>query len=66
MKKLIQWLAKAFNANIKIEKIIYEEKIIYRALDSTLPGDVAVEGNLTVDGFISASKDIVCYKTKTE
>ena len=30
MKKLIQWLAKIFKAEITVEKIVYRDKIIYK------------------------------------
>lgn len=58
MKKFIQWLAKIFNANIVIEKTVY------KYLDYSKEGDIKVEGNLTVKGNISATRDIVCYKSK--
>lgn len=66
MKRLIQWLAKVFKADIKAEKIIYKEKIIDKPLEDKLSGNIVVDGSLSVDGTISASKDVVCYKTKTD
>lgn len=66
MKKLIQWLATVFKANITVEKIIYKEKVIYKPLEDKLSGNVTVKGNLLVDGSIEATKDIVCYETKND
>lgn len=65
MKKLIQWLAKVFKANITIENIVYKEKIVYKPLEDKLSGSISLDGDLSVDGSIEATKDIVCYKSKT-
>lgn len=71
MKKFIQWLAKVFNANIMIEKIVIKEvvkevpivKEVTKYLTSgTIKGDVNVVGNLSVDGSITATGGITCLK----
>lgn len=61
MKKFIQWLAKVFNANITIEKIVTKEVVKYISAD-TIDGDVMVDGNLVVNGKIEATKGITCLK----
>lgn len=66
MKKLIEWLAKVFKANITIEKIIYKEKIVYKPLEDKLSGNISLDGDLLVDGTIEATEDIICYKIKNE
>jgi hypothetical protein len=75
MKKLIIWLAKVFKVNITNEKIIYKdkivEKIIYkdRVIEHTLvssDSDVYIKGNLLVEGIITVTGEIACYKTKGE
>lgn len=65
MKKLIRWLAKIFKANITIENTVYKEKIVYKPLEDELSGSISLDGDLSVDGSIEATKDIICYKTKT-
>ena len=62
MKKLIRWLAKVFKADITVERIIYKE--VYKPLEDKLSG-ISLDGDLSVDGSIEATKDIVCYKSKT-
>lgn len=63
MKKLIRWLAKVFKADITVERIIYKE--VYKPLEDKLSGSISLNGDLSVDGSIEATKDIVCYKSKT-
>ena len=63
MKKLIRWLAKVFKADITVERIIYKE--VYKPLEDKLSGSIYLDGDLSVDGSIEATKDIVCYKSKT-
>ena len=63
MKKLIRWLAKVFKADITVERIIYKE--VYKPLEDKLSGRISLDGDLSVDGSIEATKDIVCYKSKT-
>lgn len=61
MKKFIQWLAKVFNANITIEKIVTKEVVKY-ITSGTIDGDVMVDGNLVVNGKIEATKGVTCLK----
>lgn len=61
MKKFIQWLAKVFNANITIEKIVTKEVVKY-VTSGTIDGDIKVDGNLVVNGKIEATKGITCLK----
>lgn len=63
MKKLIQWLAKVFNANITKEVRVEVEKRIFLT-SGTIQGDVNVEGNLSVRGKIAATGGITCYNGK--
>ena len=63
MKQLIRWLAKVFKADITVERIIYKE--VYKPLEDKLSGSISLDGDLSVDGSIEATKDIVCYKSKT-
>lgn len=44
---------------------MYKEKIIYKPLEDELSGSISLDGDLSVDGSIEATKDIVCYKSKT-
>lgn len=65
MKKFIQWLAKVFNANITIEKVVVKEvvKEVTKYLTAgTIDGDVYVDGNLVVNGKIEATGGITCLK----
>lgn len=71
MKKFIQWLAKVFNANITIEKIVIKEvvkevpivkEVTKYLTNGTIKGDVNVVGNLSVDGSITATGGITCLK----
>lgn len=73
MKKFIQWLAKVFNANITIEKIVTKEvvkevpivkKVTKYLTNGTIKGDVNVVGNLSVEGSITATGGITCLKGK--
>ena len=57
MKKIIRWLA-------KVERIIYKE--VYKPLEDKLSGSISLDGDLSVDGSIEATKDIVCYKIKND
>ena len=63
MKKLIRGLAKVFKSDITVERIIYKE--VYKPLEDKLSGSISLDGDLSVDGSIEATKDIVCYKSKT-
>lgn len=71
MKKFIKWLAKVFNANITIEKIVIKEvvkevpivkEVTKYLTNGTIKGDVNVVGNLSVEGSITATGGITCLK----
>ena len=76
MKKLIIWLAKIFNVNLTVEKIIYRDKIIevpkevfiekQVALEGIVDGNLIVKGDLVVKGYLYVDGDISCYKIKEE
>ena len=57
MKKLSRWLAKVFKADITVERIIYKE--VYKPLEDKLSGSISLDGDLSVDGSIEATKDIM-------
>ena len=68
MKKLIQWLAKIFNANITkeviIEKIITKE--VFVSLDKDINGSVTIAGDLVVKGYLYVIGEVTCFKIKGE
>ena len=68
MKKIIRWLARVFNAEITIEKIVEKEKVVYKPLNTNEPlfGTVYVEGDLIVDGRILVTGDVVCKTLEVE
>ncbi len=71
MKKILFWLARIFNVDLTIEKIIYRDRIVevpkeiiiekQVSLDDVIEGDVTVKGNLIVKGVLSGD-EIICYK----
>ena len=70
MKKLIIWLAKIFNVNLTVEKIIVKENVVEKvtekqvALEGVIEGDVIVKGNLVVKGYLYVDGEVSCYKIK--
>lgn len=62
MKKVIQWLAKVFNANITVEKVVVVEKetIYYLPQNGTIDGDVRIKGDLIVTGYVAVSGSLSC------
>ena len=66
MKKLIQWLAKIFKAEITVEKIVYKDKIVevevekLISLDGEIIGDVTIKGNLVVTGSLNVTGGVAC------
>ena len=67
MKKLIIWLAKVFNANIEVEKIvtkeIVKEVVGYRYLtQGEIVGDVYVQGDLLIEGKLVVNGGVTLYK----
>lgn len=75
MKKIILWLARIFNVDLTVEKIVYRDKIIevpkevikeviiekQVSLDGVIDGDVTVKGDLVVKGSLSGD-GITCLK----
>jgi len=63
MKKIIQWLAKIFKANITIEKIVEKEVIkeiyIKEPADTVINENVFIDGDLTVTGHVTG--EVRCY-----
>ena len=75
MKKLIIWLAKVFRVNIykivevPVEKIVYKDRIVevQVALDNeVIKGTCTVQGNLIVEGVLTVTGEVTCYKIKGE
>ena len=75
MKKLIIWLAKVFRVNIykivevSVEKIVYKDRIVevQVALDNeVIKGTCTVQGNLIVEGVLTVTGEVTCYKIKGE
>lgn len=63
MKRLIIWLAKVFNVNIEVEKIVVKEVIEYRYLTpGVIEGDVFVEGNLVINGALDVKGGVTILK----
>lgn len=61
MKKLIVWLAKVFNVNIEVEKVVIKEvtKIEKEYVtEGVIEGDVTIKGNLLINGKLSVSGDV--------
>ena len=67
MKRFLFWLARIFNVDLAVEKIVYRDKIkeviIEKqiSLDGVIDGDVTVKGDLVVKGSLSGD-GITCYK----
>lgn len=75
MKKFIQWLANVFNANIEkvvikevvkevpiVKEVTITKEVIKYLTNGTIKGDIYVVGNLSVEGSITATGGITCYK----
>ena len=68
MKKLIQWLAKVFDANIEKEVVkvktetVVEKVTEVKYLGGTVHGDVTVEGDLIIIGDLRVSGCITIKK----
>lgn len=68
MKNFIFWLAKIFDVDITVEKIVYRDRYVtvekekQVSLGGVIDGDLTVKGNLTVKGSLTATKGISCYK----
>ena len=75
MKKIILWLARIFNVDLTVEKIIYRDRIIevpievikevivekQVALEGVIEGDVTVNGDLFVTGNIYVAGNIAAF-----
>ena len=61
MKRLIQWLARKFDANITKEVVVTKE-VSKNVASGTIQGDLNVDGNLSVNGKITATGGITCLK----
>ena len=67
MKIFLFWLARIFNVDLTVEKIVYRDKIkeviIEKqvSLGGVIDGDVTVKGDLVVKGSLSGD-GITCYK----
>jgi len=57
MKKLIQWLAKVFGAEI-VKEVVKTEKV-YLPSDGCLSGDVVIEGDVTIDGNVDVKGSLL-------
>ena len=75
MKKLIIWLAKVFRVNIykivevPVEKIVYKDRIVEVQVDldnEVIKGTCTVHGNLIVEGVLTVTGEVTCYKIKGE
>lgn len=70
MKKFLLWLAKIFNVDLTVEKIVYRDVIVevpttiekQVALKGVIEGDVTVKGNLVVEGSLTVTGEVTCYK----
>lgn len=70
MKKIIQWLARVFGADITVTKYITVEKTVEVPVDKiveipkylggAIEGDVNIDGDLIVKGSLSVSGTIAC------
>ena len=69
MKQIILWLVKVFNVDLPERVVIKEvEKIVEKnvALEGVIEGDVTVKGNLLVEGYLTVTGEVACYKIKGE
>lgn len=67
MKQFILWLVKVFNVDLPEKVVIKEvEKIVEKnvALEGVIEGDVTVKGNLLVEGYLTVTGEVSCYKIK--
>ena len=65
MKRFIRWLARVFGAEITVERVSVVEKTVYLPPNGgKVDGDIYVEGNLSVTGYIKAVGGISCKESK--
>ena len=69
MKRFLFWLARIFNVDCTVEKIVYRDKIVevpttvekQIALEGVIDGEVTVKGNLYVIGHIFVAGNISAH-----
>lgn len=65
MERFILWLAKVFKVNLVkteyVKEVVTEVKYL---TNGTIKGDVSVDGNLLIDGYLKVSGGITLYKEK--
>lgn len=59
MKKIIQWLAKVFDANITV--IVTVEKEVIKLASNHVEGDLHIDGHLVVTGKVEIGKGLITY-----
>ena len=63
MKTFVKWLAKVFNVNTVVEKVIVKEIVEYRYLtQGTIDGNVNIDGDLFVNGKLFVNGGISFYR----
>lgn len=66
MKKFIRWLAKVFDADITVEKVVEKtvERTVYLPPEGgVIEGDLYVKGSIAATGYIAAKEDITAKGT---
>lgn len=62
MRRFLFWLAEIFRVDLTTEKVVkvveVQEKQV--ALSGYVDGDVMVKGNLTVNGRLEVTGDVIC------
>ena len=70
MKKILLTLAKWFNVDLTVEKVVEVPRIEYRertvALEGVVDGDLDVKGNLTVNGSLRVVGGVTCLNAEEE
>jgi len=78
MKRFLFWLARIFNVDLTVEKIIYKDRIVevpvevikdvivekQISLDGVIDGDVTIKGDLIVNGVLTVHGEVSCFKMK--
>ena len=62
MKKVIQWLAKVFNANIEVirEVEVVKQTTYYLPKNGIIDDDITIKGNLVVTGSLKVTGSLTC------
>lgn len=70
MKKILLTLAKWFNVDLTVEKVVEVPRVEYRerlvALEGVIEGDLEVKGNLTVNGSLRTVGSVTCLNGEEE